>query len=558
MQHRDDPAPTTAPQDVDVIVVGAGFAGLYLIHDLRRRGFSVRAFEAGSGVGGTWFWNRYPGARCDVESIDYSFSFSEELQQEWVWSERYATQPEILRYLDHVADRFDLRRDIAFETRITSAHFDEDDARWTVTTDRGERHRARWCVMATGTLSSVNRPDFDGIDEFRGEWHHTARWPEGGVDFGGRRVGVLGTGSTGIQAIPVIAAQAEHTVVFQRTPNFSIPARNRPLTAEELEGVKATYADRRARARVAPSGVPSDRTPTPGADATPEERLAAYEAGWAVGGAPGLLRSYSDLLLDEEVNDSIADFARGKIRSMVDDPATAQALVPHGYPFGGKRLCVDTDYYPTYNRDDVELVDLQRSPIARLVPEGVQLEDGTVHEIDVLVLATGFDAITGAVRAIDIRGRDGRGLSDAWTDGPEALLGLAAPGFPNLFLVNGPGSPAVLGNAVTFIEHHVDWIGDALSTLRDDAVATIEATPEATHEWSDHVDEVAHRTLYPKAPSWFVGANVPGKPRRFLPYAGGLDRYRAICQEVADEGFRGFRLERAADRGAATAGSASS
>ncbi|WP_433503005.1 flavin-containing monooxygenase [Pseudonocardia halophobica] len=522
--------------DVDLAVVGAGFSGLYLAHRATQAGLSVRVLEAGSGVGGTWFWNRYPGARCDVESIDYSYSFSEELQQEWQWSERYASQPEILRYLEHVADRFDLRRHISLDTRVTAARFDESADTWTVTTERGEEITASFVVMATGGLSAPKRPDFPGLEDFRGDWYHTARWPDGGVDFTGKRVAVVGTGSTGIQAIPQIAAQAEHLVVLQRTPNFSVPARNRPLEAEEIAAVKADYAGRRARGRVAPSGVPSDTQPQPGAGTSLEERSAHYEAGWAKGGAPGLLRSYSDLLLDEEVNASLQDFVREKITEIVDDPQTAATLSPYGYPIGAKRLCVDTDYYATYNRPNVELVDVRKTPITGITEAGIRTGD-TVHEVDVLVFAIGFDAISGAVREIDVRGRGGRSLSDAWSDGAEATLGLTVGGFPNLFLVNGPGSPAVLGNVVAFLEHHVEWITDCVEYLRRNGICTIESTPESDAAWARRVDEVAATTLYPKADSWFVGANIPGKPRRFLPYAGGLHTYRERCARAAEKGY---------------------
>ena len=547
--------PDDTGTDVDVVVVGAGFAGLYALHRLRGLGFTVRVLEAGTGVGGTWFWNRYPGARCDVESIDYSYSFSEELQQEWVWGERYARQPEILAYLQHVAERFDLLRDILFETRVSEAVYLEDVEQWRIVTTSGEEVRARFCIMAAGSLSSVKTPDFDGLADFSGEWHHTARWPEGGVDFAGKRVAVIGTGSTGIQAIPVIAAAAGHLTVFQRTPNFSVPARNRELGQEELSAVKATYAERRLRARRAPSGVPSDVDPAPARGVPLEERRRTFEAGWARGGAPHLLRSYSDLLTDIESNDSIADFVREKIHETVRDSRTADLLSPVGYPFGAKRLCVDTSYYETYNRDNVLLVSLQESPIERIVESGIQTADG-VHEVDAIVFAIGFDAITGALGAIDIRGRGGESLSEHWARGPQALLGLGVSGFPNMFLVNGPGSPAVLGNAVTFIEHHVEWISDCLECLRDQGATSIEAVAEAETAWAEHVDEVAAGTLYPRARSWFLGANIPGKPVRFLPYPGGFDRYSDRCATIAQEGYSGFEVREAVggDAGSGTVG----
>ncbi len=533
--------PRTDPVELDVVVVGAGFAGLHLLRELRDAGFSVQVIEAGTGVGGTWFWNRYPGARCDVESIDYSYSFSEELQQEWDWTERYAAQPELLRYLDHVADRFDLRRDIHLSTRVRSAVL--GDAGWELETTDGRRFHATYCVMATGPLSSVKRPDFPGLDDFRGEWHHTARWPEGGVDFTGRRVAVVGTGSTGIQAIPVIAEEAEQLFVLQRTPNFSVPARNHPLAAEQLAAVKAQYAARRALARRAPSGVPSEGVLAPGTDVPLAERLEAYERGWQRGGASAVLRTYSDMMTEPEVNESMAEFVRGKIRATVEDPEVAERLLPRGFPIGAKRLCVDSNYYETFNRSNVTLVDVREAPIERITENGIRLADGREIEVDVIVFAIGFDAITGALGELDVRGRDGLELAAKWRSSPQAFLGLAVAGFPNLFLVNGPGSPAVLGNVVTFIEHHVRWITACLQELRRRGFARIEADAQAEDAWVAHVDEVAHATLYPKARSWFTGENVEGKKVRFLPFAGGFERYAAECEAFVAADYEGFAID---------------
>lgn len=527
-------------QTCDVIVVGAGFAGLYALRRLRSAGYTVQLVEAGSGVGGTWFWNRYPGARCDVESIDYSYSFDDELQQDWVWSERYAAQQEILRYLDNVADRFDLRRDILFNTLVEAAHFQQESGGWLVLTTAGEL-RSTFCIMATGVLSSVKPPDFEGLEDFTGEWFHSARWPSEGVDVAGRRVAVIGTGSTGVQIIPVVAQAADHVTVLQRTPNFSVPARNRPLAPEVLDSVKSTYADRRARARVSTSGVPLDVTPEPGKDVPEEERRARYELGWAAGGVPGLLRAYSDIMVDPDVNESFASFVRDKIASIVSDPVTAETLTPYGYPIGAKRLCVDTDYFETYNRHNVTLVDLNADPIVRITANGIQTAAQHIAA-DVIVFAIGFDAITGALRQIDIRGRDGERLADHWLGGPKAYLGLAVAGFPNLFVVNGPGSPAVLGNVVMFVEQHVDLIATLLERLRTEGASTIEALPEAEEDWAAHVHDLAAGTLFPAAKSWFVGANIEGKPRRFMPYAGGLGRYRTECDEALEDDLRGFRL----------------
>ncbi|MGW0035530.1 flavin-containing monooxygenase [Gordonia sp. NPDC003376] len=531
----------TTPSDVDVdlAVVGAGFSGLYLAYRAERMGLSVRVFEAGPSVGGTWFWNTYPGARCDVESIDYSYSFSEELQQEWNWSERYAAQPEILAYLNHVADRFDLRRHISLDTRVNAAEF-VDDA-WTVTTSTGETVRSRFAIMASGGLSVPKKPDFDGLDSFRGQWLHTARWPSGGIDVTGKRVAVIGTGSTGIQAIPQLAKQADQVYVLQRTPNYSVPAGNRPLGGEELDEVKATYADRRARARRAPSGVPPMSVPEPGAPLSEDERIAVLEAGWQLGGAPGLLRAFTDVMTDEGVNLTVGNFVRAKISEIVDDPETASSLSPTEYPFGAKRLCVDTDYFTTYNRDNVDLVDLRKKPLERITPNGI-ICGGEEYAVDIIVFAIGFDAISGAVTDIDLTGRYGRRLRDYWADGPKATLGVQVSGFPNLFLVNGPGSPAVLGNVVSFAEQHIEWITDCIDHLQKNSIATIETTDAFDDAWAAHVDEVGAGTLYVKAKSWYTGENVPGKPRRFLPYAGGLDVFRDKCDEVARNGYSDFIL----------------
>jgi len=540
---RDERARSPENRQFDAIVVGAGVAGLYMLHRLRGLGLSVRVYEAGDNVGGTWYWNRYPGARCDVESIDYSYSFSDDLQQEWDWSERYASQPEILRYVNHVADRFDLRRDIQFETRVTVAIFDEATNRWTVETDTGERVSATFCVMATGCLSSAQVPRFTGHDRFEGNWHHTGNWPHDGVDFTGQRVGVIGTGSSAIQSIPVIARQATHLYVFQRTPNFSVPARNAALDPEHVRNVKASYAERRQKARESRSGflVPlNQNSETPALEATPETRQQEYEARWARGGF-GLLASFSDLYSSKEANDSAAAYVHAKIREIVDDPAVAERLLPHDHPVGTKRLCVDTDYYATYNRDNVTLVDIRTAPIEEITPDGLRTRDAA-YELDSIVFATGFDAMTGALARIDIRGRDGVVLKEKWAGGPRTYLGIASAGFPNLFLITGPGSPSVLSNMMTSIEQHVDWTTDCIEYLRERRLATIEATLGSEDEWVDHVNEVAETTLYPTAGSWYMGANVPGKPRIFMPYVGGVGSYRTRCAEIAANGYEGFAL----------------
>jgi cyclohexanone monooxygenase len=527
-------------RQIDAVVVGAGLAGLYMLHRLRELGFSTRVFEAASGVGGTWFWNRYPGARCDVESLDYSYSFSDELQQEWRWTERYASQPEILRYIEHVADRFDLRRDIQLSTRVTSATFDETAERWAVMTDRGDRVSARFCIMATGCLSTPQAPPFEGLDRFEGRWYHTGEWPHEGVDFTGQRVGVVGTGSSAIQAIPIIAAQAAHLYVFQRTPNYSIPARNGPLDPD-LEGrVKARYAEYRREARESRVGFVVERGERPALEATPAERERQYEARWRRGGL-GFSATFPDLLISPEANETAAEFFRAKIRSIVRDPDVAETLVPRTYPLGTKRLCVDTDYYATYNRDNVTLVDVRKSPIERISPRGLATRDRE-YTLDSLVFAIGFDAMTGALLAIDIRGLAGETLRERWAAGPRTYLGLAVAGFPNLFVVTGPGSPSVISNMIVSIEQHVDWIADCLAHLRAQALTRIEATREAEDAWVEHVHQVGNATLYPRADTWYTGANIPGKPQIFTPYIGGVGTYRQTCDAVAAKGYEGFRL----------------
>jgi cyclohexanone monooxygenase len=525
---------------IDAVIVGAGFAGLYALHRLRGLGFSVRVFEAGDGVGGTWYWNRYPGARCDVESMDYSYSFSDELQQEWRWTERYASQPEILSYINHVADRFDLRRDIQLSTRVMRALFDETASRWRIETDRGDQVSARFCIMATGCLSDAQIPDIAGRDTFAGPSYHTGRWPHEGVDFSAQRVAVIGTGSSAIQSIPIIARQAEHLFVFQRTPNYSVPAHNGPLDPDYERRVKADYADFRRQARESRIGFVVERSEQSALAVSDDERQREYEKRWRRGGL-GFSATYVDLLTNQAANDTAAAFFREKIRGIVRDPAIAAALTPHDYPLGTKRLCVDTDYYATFNRDNVTLVDLRTTPIVAITPKGVRTSERE-YAVDSLVFATGFDAMTGALLNIDIRGRRGCTLAGAWAAGPRTYLGLAVAGFPNLFTITGPGSPSVLSNMIVSIEQHVDWIADCLAHLRAHGHAAIEATVEAQDAWVAHVNEIGHMTLYPRARSWYMGANVPGKPRVFMPYIGGVGVYREQCDAVAAAGYAGFTL----------------
>jgi cation diffusion facilitator CzcD-associated flavoprotein CzcO len=524
---------------VNAVIVGAGFAGLYMLHRLRGLGFSARVYEAGGGVGGTWYWNRYPGARCDVESMDYSYSFSDELQQEWRWTERYASQPEILKYINHVADRFDLRRDIQLATRVTTAVFDEATNRWAIRTDRGERVSAQFCIMATGCLSSAQVPAFTGLETFEGKWYHTGNWPHEGVDFTGQRVAVIGTGSSAIQSIPIIAGQAAHLFVFQRTPNFSVPARNAPLDPEYERGVKANYAEFRRQARESRVGFVVERSEESALTVAPEDRQREYEKRWRRGGL-GFTAAYADLLTNKDANETAAEFFRAKILATIRDAAVAETLMPQDYPVGTKRLCVDTDYYDTFNRDNVTLIDIRNAPIEAITPHGLRTRD-VAYALDSIVFATGFDAMTGALLSIDIRGKAGQTLRQKWGAGPRTYLGIAIAGFPNLFAITGPGSPSVLSNMIVSIEQHVDWIADCIAYLREHDLGAIEATVEAEDGWVEHVNEVGNLTLYPLANSWYMGANVPGKPRIFMPYIGGVGVYRQKCDGVAAKRYEGFR-----------------
>jgi cation diffusion facilitator CzcD-associated flavoprotein CzcO len=526
---------------VDAVIVGAGFAGMYMLHRLREQGFTTRVFEAGGDVGGTWYWNRYPGARCDVESLSYSFSFSKELEQEWTWTERYSAQPEILAYANHVADRFDLRKDITFNTRVSSSVFDEETQRWVCTTDGGEKISTQHLIMAVGCLSSSKLPEVPGIDSFQGETYHTGHWPHEGVDFTGKRVGVIGTGSSAIQSIPIIAQQASQLTVFQRTPNFSLPARNRPLTEDELSAMKSRYPEFRDEARWSGFGVPVTDPEKSALEVSEEERQKTYEEAWGQGNLVAIILSYTDLLYDKAANDTAAEFIRNKIRSIVKDPETAEALCPKDHPFSTKRPCLDSGYFETYNRDNVKLVDLRKSPLEAITPTGIRTSSDE-FEFDAIVFATGFDAMTGSLVNVDVRGRGGVALKDAWAAGPRTYLGVNVAGFPNFFTITGPGSPSVLSNMMVSIEQHVEWISNCIAHVREHGISTIEATPESQDEWVAHVNEVGDQTLYPTANSWYMGSNVPGKPRVFMPYIGGVGAYREKCDEVAGKGYEGFVL----------------
>ena len=533
---------STAGPDFDAVVVGAGFAGLYMLHRLRGMGLSVQVFERGSGVGGTWYWNRYPGARCDSYSYEYSYQFSDELQQEWQWTERYPGQPEILRYLEHVADRFDLRRDIHFETTVTEASFDEAAGCWRIATDDGARLSATYCIMATGCLSAVNRPAFDGLDRFEGAWYHTGAWPHEKVSFAGQHVGIIGTGSSAIQSIPLIAAEARHLTVFQRQPNYTIPARNAPLDEAEYAAIKANYGEHRKQAKTTPTGSWWAVNPATAAEMSPDERRHELEARWQNGGL-NVYGVFADLLVDAEANNIATEFIRSKIRAEVRDPKVAEMLSPHSY-MGCKRICLDTDYYETYNRPNVTLVDISDAPIEEITRTGLRT-GGKDYELDTIVFAIGFDAMTGPLLSIDIRGRDGRTLRSKWAEGPRTYLGLAIEGFPNLFTVTGPTSPSVLTSMVPTIEQHVEWIADCVAHARTSGRPCIEATREAEDRWMTHHEEVAAETLFPSCDSWYVGANVPGKPRTVTPYTGGMPAYMEKCEAVAANGYEGFSLSAA-------------
>ncbi len=528
-------------RSLDVVVVGAGFAGMYMLYKLRNLGFSVKVIERGDGVGGTWYWNRYPGARCDVESLNYSFSFDKELEQEWTWSERYSPQPEILKYANHVADRFDLRKDIEFQTSVDKAVWDDDACRWAISTSKGETIDAHFYVMASGCLSHSKLPEIAGVESYQGATYHTGHWPHEGVDFTGLNVGIIGTGSSGIQSIPIIAEQAAHLTVFQRTPNFSLPAGNRPLAKDESDAMKAIYPDHRQAARTSGFGVPVVEPTRSALEVSEEERNAVYEVGWQSGNLVGMLLAFNDLITNKEANDTACEFIRNKIRSIVKDPQTAEDLCPFDHPMGTKRPCLDSGYYETFNRENVRLINIRRTPIEEITPTGVRTSDEE-FTFDAIVFATGFDAMTGALVAVDIEGRNGVTLKDKWHDGTRTYLGLMVHGFPNLFTITGPASPSVFSNMMISIEQHVDWVADCLVYLRDNGKAAIESTKEAEDFWVDHNNEAGNATLYPLANSWYMGSNVPGKPRVLMPYIGGVGVYREECDAIVADGYRGFDM----------------
>jgi cyclohexanone monooxygenase len=542
LEDPNTTADRVGPDFYDAVVVGTGFAGMYALHALRNHGFATHAFEAGTDVGGTWYWNRYPGARCDVESIYYSYSFDPDLLQEWEWSERYAPQPEILRYAKHVADRLDLRRDITFETRVISAHFDPDSSSWHLRVGPDDREvGCRFLITAVGCLSAVRVPDWPGVGEFRGETYHTGDWPHEGVDFTGKRVAVIGTGSSGVQSIPLIAEQAAHLFVFQRTANYSVRAGNRPLEAQEQSEVKVHYPEYRAKGKYTPSGVYQERTPKWTKDAMPEEIHRELEHAWSLGGNE-FLAAYADMRGNLTSNAYAADFVREKIAEIVKDPEVAERLTPRDHPLGAKRLCRDTNYYETYNRPNVELIDVRGNPIAAITPAGLRTADGQEYEVDAIVFATGYDAMTGALTRIDVQGLHGVTLAEKWANGPKTYLGITSAGFPNLFTLTGPGSPSIVVNCFSSIEQHVEWTVECLEFMRKNDYERIETDESLEEEWETEVYEASLKTLYPYANSWYLGSSIPGRRRVFMPYAGGLDAYRRRTDEVAAAGYAGFRL----------------
>ena len=542
----DEQNTATAVTDFDAIVIGAGFAGLYALHKLRDQlGLSVRVYEAASDVGGTWYWNRYPGARCDIESVHYSYSFSEELQQDWEWSERFAGQPEILLYLNHVADRFDLRKDILFDTRVNSIVWDDDASLWRVGTELGDTVTARYVISGAGNLSVPKTPEFDGVELFRGQVYLTGNWLDENIDFTGQRVAIIGTGSSGIQAISEIAKTAGHLTVFQRTPNYATPIVNGPADPDVISAVKANYAQVREASRNHFLGVPYTQVQPSALAVSAEERRRTFDERWNAGGFQLFIDSYQDILFDKNANDTIAEYIRERIHERVNDPAVAHLLAPKGYPYGTKRPPLETNYYEVFNQDNVTLVDIKTTPIESITETGVRTADAE-YEFDIIVLATGFDAMTGPLMKLGIVGRDGLKLSDKWAHGPRTYLGLTVSGFPNLFLITGPQSPSVLYNMPLAIEDHVDFAAEAITYMRDRGLDVIEATLESEDNWVAHALEISSKTLLPETDSWYMGANIPGKPRICLLYVGGAPAYRATCDDVVANGYAGFTLDRAA------------
>ena len=529
--------------DVDVVVVGAGFSGLYLLYRLRKAGFSTRVFERGGDVGGTWYWNRYPGARCDVESLQYSYSFDEQLQQDWHWPEKFSAQPDILAYANHVADRFNLKKDIEFNIEVKASWFDENLKTWKITTNTGEEINAQYFIMATGCISTTQIPNIKGLSDYVGNTFHTGDWPHEEVDFSGQSIAVIGTGSSGIQSIPVLAKQAKKLTVFQRTPNYSIPSQNEPMTKKYERSWKDVYSERRKEMRYSAHGSLKDLNDVPALSVDEDQRQELYTKRWAIGGT-GFLGSFNDLLTNADANYTAAEYVRQQIKRVVKDKETAEILCPRSYPIGTKRICIDTGYFETYNRENVKLVDISKKSIQRLVTDGIIVDD-QLYPFDSIIFATGFDAMTGSIFNVDIKGRDGLALKEKWNAGPKTYLGLMSASFPNLFMITGPGSPSVKSNMIMSIEQHVDLVIETLLSMRRKGLSVVEPELEAENKWVDHVQEVANKTLFPQANSWYMGANIPGKPRLFMPYIGGVGAYREICEEIVANNYRGFKFEKA-------------
>ena len=528
--------------DVDVVVVGAGFSGLYLLYRLRKAGFSTRVFERGGDVGGTWYWNRYPGARCDVESLQYSYSFDEQLQQDWHWPEKFSAQPDILAYANHVADRFNLKKDIEFNIEVKASWFDENLKTWKITTNTGEEINAQYFIMATGCISTTQIPNIKGLSDYVGNTFHTGDWPHEEVDFSGQSIAVIGTGSSGIQSIPVLAKQAKKLTVFQRTPNYSIPSQNEPMTKKYERSWKDVYSERRKEMRYSAHGSLKDLNDVPALSVDEDQRQELYTKRWAIGGT-GFLGSFNDLLTNADANYTAAEYVRQQIKRVVKDKETAEILCPRSYPIGTKRICIDTGYFETYNRENVKLVDISKKRIQRLVTDGIIVDD-QLYAFDSIIFATGFDALTGSIFNVDIKGRDGLALKEKWNAGPKTYLGLMSASFPNLFMITGPGSPSVKSNMIMSIEQHVDLVIETLLSMRRKGLSVVEPELEAENKWVDHVQEVANKTLFPQANSWYMGANIPGKPRLFMPYIGGVGAYREICEEIVANNYRGFKFEK--------------
>ena len=525
----------------DVIAVGAGIGGLYAVHRFRQQGLSVLCLESAAGIGGVWYHNRYPGARVDIDSVDYCYYFSSELFRDWRWSERYAAQPELLAYLNHVADRFDLRRHIQLNTRVTSAQWHHDEKRYEVGTQDGRRFFCRYLVMTTGQLSAARDPEFPGLKDFKGEWVQASHWPDRPVQIAGRRVAVIGTGSSGVQAIPVIAETAKHLYVFQRSPNFVVPAQNGPLDEAQWKKIGANVPAEREHVFGTPGANHRLRGPRPAAEWTPEQRQELLEAQWAHGGQ-GMNAVFSDQAINKEANDYVADFVRSKIRQRVKDPAVAELLCPYDHPIGTRRLCLDTNYYEAYNRDNVTLVNLRGNAIERITPTGIQTADGKHYEVDLIVFALGFHAFTGALRDANIRNERGETVVDLWKRGPQTLLGIMTKGFPNLFTITGAGSTSVLATMTLVNEFHIDWVAECIAHMQRHGYATVEPKLEDQNRWTEHVADVASKILRRNVRNYMVHVNDDGS-RVFMPYVGGFDKYVKAVREHTADNYRGFSFK---------------